>query len=102
MAEAADVEAARGVRGVRLGQLAGLAQGLDADGAVEQAGVQVRQAVELGQPLGDGSLAGGGGAVDGDDQVHAGSMAAPRPRIKSAKPGKLVAIISAPSTVTGP
>ena len=41
-------------------------------GAVEQAGIQMRQPPGLRQPGGDGALARGGGSVDGDDErwVH--------------------------------
>ena len=42
--------------------------------AVEQAGVEMRQAIMAGQRAGDGALAAGGGAVDGDDHASAPSF----------------------------
>ena len=56
--------------------------------AIEQAGVEMAQAVMRGEPLAERALAGRRRSVDGDD--HARS--APRPRIIGTKPGKLVAM----------
>ncbi len=72
------------------------------DGAIEQTRVEHRQPVGVSQGVGDSPLARGGGAVDGDDETaHAGSSLAPRPPMSWLKPGKLVSIISAASTLTG-
>ena len=54
-------------------------------------------AVMRGDPLGDRALARGRRAVDGDDH----DKFAPSPRINSTKPGKLVAMKLASSTLTG-
>ena len=48
--------------------VAAVQQHLSAHGAIQHAGVEVRQAVMRGQCPGDGALAAGGGAVDGDDE----------------------------------
>ena len=77
-----------------------------ADRAVEQAGVEEREAQRVGQPPRQRALAGRGRAVDRDDEraghdASAGSMRHPRPFIRPRKPGKLVSMASAPSTVTG-
>ena len=64
---------------------------------VQQPGVEMAQAVMSGELLAERALAGGGGTVDGDD--HAKS--APRERISSTKPGKLVAMKAESSIRTG-
>ena len=68
-----------------------------ADPAIEQPAVEMLEAVMSGEPLGDGALAGGRRAVDGDDH----ESSAPSPRINSTNPGKLVAMKAASSTPTG-
>ena len=86
------------------------------DRAVEQTGIEMRQAVMQGEPLGERALARGGRAVDGDDEgrvvpVHGdiirdhaaapSSIRAPSASMVGRKLGKLVAIIAPSSTVTG-
>ncbi|KAK0359051.1 hypothetical protein LTR94_032833, partial [Friedmanniomyces endolithicus] len=70
IAQARQIQRLRRLRG-RLGvaQIAARIQHRQPHSAIQQAGVQVRQAVMGGQARGDGALAGRGGAVDGDDQV---------------------------------
>jgi len=76
-------------------------------GPVQGSGIEIGQAIVPSQALGDRPLAGRGGSVDGDDEgsagqvAHASVIAAPRLAIRAPKPGKLVAIISGSSTVTG-
>src|SRR5262245_1615190 len=65
--------------------------------AVDQAGVEMAQAIVGGEPLAERPLARGRRPVDGDDHERS----APRPRIKAEKPGKLVAMMAASSTRTG-
>ena len=65
--------------------------------AIEQAGVEMRQAVVRRQAPGDRALARSGRTVDGDDH----GSAAPRRCINSTNPGKLVAMKLASSTFTG-
>src|SRR5690606_39319320 len=105
VAQAGQIQRQRGL-GRRLGvaEITARIQHRQAHGAIQQAGVQIRQAVVGGQTRGDGALARGGGAVDGDDKVHAASpwaIVPPSPFIISTKPGKLVAIISGSRTETG-
>src|SRR5712692_5786920 len=64
---------------------------------VEQPGIEMTQPVMGGETLAERSLAGGGRTVDGDNH----SRSPPSPRMRSAKPGKLVAMKAASSTVTG-
>ena len=64
---------------------------------IEQAGVEMAQAVMRRESLAERALARGRRPIDGDD--HARS--APSPRISSAKPGKLVAIMATSSMRTG-
>ena len=71
----------------RIGRIAAGAHHRHADRAVEQACVEMRQAIMAGERLGDGALARCRRAVDSDD--HATS--APRPVISAMNPGKLVA-----------
>ncbi len=68
-----------------------------ADTAIEQAGVEMRQAEMRGEPPGDGALARGRRSVDRDDH----EKSAPRPRIRPTKSGKLVAMKPVSSTVIG-
>ena len=65
--------------------------------AIEQPGVEMAQPVMRGELLAERALAGRGRPVDGDDHERS----APRPRIRSAKAGKLVAMNAASSTCTG-
>lgn len=58
-------------RGDRIGLFLGVkleATDILADCTVEQAGIEIRQAIMLRQRTGDGALARCGGAVDGNDQ----------------------------------
>jgi hypothetical protein len=86
------------------------------DGAIEQAGIEMRQPVMQGEALCERALARGGRAVDGDDEGavslhgaiirdHAAapsSMRAPSASMVGRKLGKLVAIIAPSSTGDGP
>src|SRR5262249_61746085 len=65
--------------------------------AVDQAVVEMAQAIVGGEPLAERPLARGRWPIDGDDHERS----APRPRIKAEKPGKLVAMMAASSTRTG-
>src|SRR4029077_4160319 len=67
------------------------------DGPVDEPGVEVMQPVHPRDLLGDRALARRRRAVDGDDH----DKFAPSPRINSTKPGKLVAMKLASSTLTG-
>ena len=51
----------------RVARVISLANQVHADGPVKKPGIQERQAEMAGQPAGQRTLAGGGGAVDGDD-----------------------------------
>ena len=71
---------------------------------IDQAGIQEAQTVAGGQAARQRALAGGGRTVDGnDDRPHGARswIAQPRPFMSSAKPGKLVKMVSAPATATG-
>ncbi len=70
-----------------------------ADRPVEEAGVEIGQAIVASQTLGEGALARRRRPVDGDD--HASPIEAPRLSIKGRNSGKLVAIGLPSSTVTG-
>src|SRR5690606_19928217 len=64
----------KGRRGERVAGIVGVAaveEHLASDGAIEQPGVEVRQAVMRGEGAGDGAFARGGGSVDGDDHRRA-------------------------------
>ena len=63
-------EAARGERIAGVVRIAAVEEHLPPDRAVEQPGVEVRQPEMRGERLGDGALARGGGAVDGDDHAR--------------------------------
>src|SRR5215831_2480516 len=65
--------------------------------AIEQPGIEMPQPVMGCEALPKGSLAGRRRTVDGDDH----SRSPPSPRMRSAKPGKLVAMKAASSTLTG-
>src|SRR5262249_53534588 len=85
------------------------AQHLQADAAVEAAGVEDVVAEVLGEAPGERALARGGGAIDGDDHARGAAnrispalrISAPSARMKSPKPGKLVSMNWPSSTVTG-
>ena len=72
------------------------------DGAIEQAGVEMRQPVMQRQPLGEGALARGRRTVDGDDhrrlrrQLDGAGIrrTPPRALISGTKTGKLVSMIA--------
>src|SRR5690606_15767510 len=97
---------------------------LPGDGAVEEAGIEIGQAVMMGEALGERPLAGGGGPVNCDDHgamiigpvsgrapppndncraqtIGASSNCAPRASMLRRKAGKLVAIGVMSSTMTG-
>ena len=59
-----------------------------ADRAIQQARIEMAQPVMRGQSLADGAFAGRRRSIDGDDH----DKSAPKPRINSTKPGKLVAM----------
>ena len=61
----------------RVGRVGAGIQHAAADGAVEQAGIEVAQAQLGGEPAGERAFAGGGGAVNGDDQAHRDGGAEP-------------------------
>src|SRR5215472_10058621 len=67
------------------------------DRPVEQPGVEMPQPVMGGEAFAERPLAGSCRTVDGDDH----EKSPPSARIRSAKPGKLVAMKAASSTVTG-
>ncbi len=94
-----------GFGGRGIGRVAARVQHAPAGGAIQQAGVQMRQAEMRRQPLRQGALAGRRRAVDGDDEAHAGTTAGPPSPAavfsRSAKPGKLVSMKLASSTCTG-
>ena len=89
--------------------VAGVASGrkdAQRDSPIEGAGIEIWQAVVPGQAFSHRPLAGCGGPVHGNDEgaawpAHASVIAAPRLSISATKPGKLVAIMSGSSTVTG-
>src|SRR5690606_33648159 len=85
----------------RVDDAAAVLERLHADGAVEQAGVEMGEAEVRGEGAADGTLAGGGWAVDGDGEGHQPVSLAPRQRMSSTKLGKLVAMVAASSIVTG-
>ena len=87
-----DLDGARGV----VERIAGLKHPF-ADGAVQQPGVEMVQAVNLSEVARDRALAGGRRPVDGDDH----DKSALRVRINSTKPGKLVAMNVPSSICTG-
>ena len=92
-----DAPSRRRSRASRVGRLmAGIEQRLR-HRAIEQPGVEMAQAVMRGELLAERALAGGRRSVDGDDHERS----APRRRISSVKPGKLVAMKAASSTPTG-
>src|SRR5690606_19606519 len=79
---------------------------------VERAGVEIVPAEGGGHALGDGSLAGGGRPVDGDDRrqgiaAHGAArpisaIARPAPAASATKPGKEVATFSVSAIETAP
>ena len=63
-----------------IGRVAAKAEQVEGGGAVQKAGIHVRQAEMAGEGLGDRSLAAGGGPVDGnDDGALVGVVLAHRP-----------------------
>src|SRR5208283_3798066 len=66
-------------------------------GAIEEPGIEMMQPVDGRDLSGDRPLARGGRPVDGDDH----DKAPPSDRIKSRKPGKLVAMKLPSSILTG-
>ena len=68
-------------------------QKLQAHPAVKRSGIKVMVAKMLGQGPGNGALAGGGRAINGDNQLGGrAAIRAPMPFIRPTKPGKLVAM----------
>ena len=63
-------EAARGEGVAAVVGVTAVEEHLPPDRAVEQPGVEMRQAEVRGESLGDGTLARGSGAVDGDDHSY--------------------------------
>ena len=94
----ARVERAGGLGGLLqiIEPVAGHAQRMG-DRPIDQAGIQVPQAIMDRKPLAERAFAGGGRPVDGDDHVSS----APRARIMGTKLGKLVAMKDVSSTPTG-
>src|SRR5579885_2377722 len=99
------VEAARRRRGgFGIGRIAAGGEHAQRRGAVEPPGIEMGQAELCGEVSRQRALARGGRAVDGDDEAaphRISASSAPSPRIRSAKPGKLEAIVRASSTATG-
>ena len=99
--------ARRGLGRFRVGGIGAGVQHEAADGAVQQAGVQIRQAKRRREPPCQGAFSRGGGSVDcydgGDDRAaaHAAASSPPASFISSTKPGKLVSMKPASSTTTG-
>ena len=90
----------------RVARVGASVQHAAADGAIQQPGIEIGQAERRGEPAGQRALPGRGGAVDGDDRRDAAPQAAPPGSagsrfISAAKPGKLVSMKPASSTVTG-
>ena len=88
----------------RIGRIAARIQHAPADRAVQQAGVEMRQAEMRGEPPRQRALAGRGRPVDGDDQARAVTPSTRRAERRSSarrNPGKLVSMKLASSTATG-
>ena len=68
-------------------------QQFQAHPAVERSGIEMVIGKMLGESPGNGALAGGGGAINGDDHfTSTAAMRAPMPFIRPMKSGKLVAM----------
>src|SRR5262249_32001946 len=85
----------------RVRRIAAGLQGLEGSRAIEPPGVEMIEAIVLGDAAGERALAGGGRPVHGDDHAFASAMVAPRSFIKRTKPGKLVLMVSPSSIETG-
>ncbi len=92
----------------RSNRVAGIFSGTDqrqADGPIQETGIQIGIAEFGRQAACQGALTARRWAIDRDHDRHrqspTGAMSAPRPVINSRNPGKLVSIAAASSIVTG-
>jgi len=92
-----------GLGGGGIRRISASVQHAAADRAIQEAGIEVGQSKRRGNAPCQRALAGGRGPVDRNDgaALHAGDSAAPTRFISSMKPGKLVSMMPASSTVTG-